>query len=478
MTTNLRLELFTAEEVGNMYGKCLHLLSTKGVKIAHQEALKILANAGAQVNFDDERVKFSKDIIEEALRTVPHSVKLAGRSEENDFTLPEPGGLFYTHTASGCPNYAEPDNYHPTTLADVAEWAQLASVLDEITITSFLSAQDVPEATADIHGLRTVLENTSKHIIVQPYSAEAIKYLLELSLAVAGSKEALKKRPVISSFACTLPPFVFDTVHTEVVLQASRLGVPIYANPLANAGATSPITIPGMILQSSTEILGQLVMSQLFQAGTPVIARPVSLALDMSTGRILLSSIESSLGGAAVVQFVKEAFHIPAYTHGFGTDSYIVDGQAMLDKLLMGLLVDLAGGDILTGAGQIDVAIAASPVQLIIDNELAKILKRVRSGIKIDDDTLAWKEILGIEPGGHYLELTHTLRHCREALRSELPVTQPRDNWIAGGSRDLHARMVEEYKELKKKLQPQPLSEEVKKELNRIVKQADEHLVK
>ena len=38
MTTNLKLELLTAEEIGNMYDKCLHLLSTKGIKIDHQEA--------------------------------------------------------------------------------------------------------------------------------------------------------------------------------------------------------------------------------------------------------------------------------------------------------------------------------------------------------------------------------------------------------------------------------------------------------
>ena len=478
MTTGLHLNLLSAEEVGNMYDKCLHLLSTKGIKIVHQEALKALDKGGAQVDFENERVRFPVDMIEEALRTVPKSVTLAGQIEENDITLPDPKGLFFVHTATGSPNYITPDSYHPTTLADVAEWGQLASVLEEINVTGFLSPQDVPEATSDIHGLKTVLENTTKHIIIQPYTAEAVKYLLELGLTAAGSKEALKDRMIISIFACTLPPFVFDTVHSEVVLQASRLGVPIYANPLSNAGATSPITIAGTVLQNGVEVLGKLVMSQIFQPGTPVIARPIFFTLDMLTGRLLQSSFEAIMGGAAVVQFIKEAFHIPTNTWGFGSDSYIPDGQAVVDVLTRGLLVSLSGGDLLAGAGQLNNGIADSPVQLMIDNKITKVLKRVKQGIKVDDDYLAWKEILDTEPGGHYLELAHTLKHCREALRTGLSVTQPRDTWLAEGGKDLHTRIAEEYRELKKKLVPRQLTEDVKKELSRIVKQADDSLAK
>ena len=478
MATDLRLELLTAKEVGNIYDKCLHLLSTKGIKIAHQAALKALDKGGMPVDFENERVRFPVDVIEEALRTVPKSVTLAGQTEENDIILPDPEGLFFVHTGTGAPNYMTPDDYHPTAIADVAEWGQLASVLEEINVTGFLSPQDVPEMTSDIHGLKALLENTSKHIIIQPYSAESVKYLLELSLAAAGSKEALKNRPIVSIFACTLPPFVFDTVHSEVVLQASRLGVPIYANPLSNAGATSPITIAGTVLQNGVEVLGKLVMSQVFQPGTPIIARPIFFTLDMSTGRLLQSSFEAIMGGAAVAQFIKEAFHIPTNTWGFGSDSYIPDGQAMVDVLTRCLLVGLSGCDLLAGAGQLNNGIAESPVQLMIDNRIAKFMKRVKQGIKVDDDYLAWKDILDTEPGGHYLELAHTLKHCREALRTGLSVTQPRDTWLAEGGKDLHARIAEEYRELKKKLRPRSVPENVKKELSRIVKQADDNLVK
>jgi trimethylamine:corrinoid methyltransferase-like protein len=480
MATNLQLRVLSSEEVGNMFDKCLHLLSAKGVNIDHPEALKALAKAGVQVDMNNRRARFPKNIIEEALRTVPKSVTLGGQEKENDFVLPDSKGPFRTRTGTGAPEWIDPETntFQALTIDNVAEWGQLGAFLDEIDTIAFPSPQDVPEETADIHALKTLFENTTKHVITQPYNLNAVKYLLELAVAAAGSKEELKKRPVMSILACTLPPFTLDSLHTEVIMRATELGVPIFPNPLAIAGATSPVTPAGTVLQSSTEILAQLVMSQVLQPGTPVIAQPVYFSLDMTTGKTLQATLESVMGSAMNVQFIKEAFHVPTKTWGFGTDSYTLDGQNMLDDLLRGLLVALAGGDLLLGAGNVNVGIEASPVQMIIDNKLIKIYKRVLEGIKVDDDYLAWKEILDTEPGGHYLELAHTLRHCREALRTGLSITQPRDTWMAEGSKDLHARMREEYQEVKKQLQPRAISEDLKKELNNIVKQADKDLVK
>jgi trimethylamine:corrinoid methyltransferase-like protein len=481
MATKLKLELLSKEEVANMYDKCLHLLSTKGERVEHEEALKLLDKAGAQVDFGKQIVKYPADMVEEAIRKAPKSFPMAGQIEENDFIIPDPNGLFYTRTSTGAPQYAEPEStkYHPTTLADVAEWGQLTSLLEDMNCCTFPSPQDVPGETADIHALKVLFENTTKHIVTQPYSLKAIKYLYELAIVAAGSEEAYRKRPIMSMLACTLPPFTFPDLYAEVVIYASRLGVPFFPNPMTVAGAAAPITIPGTVLQGGTEIMGKITMSYLLNPkGVPAIPHLGVFTLDMITGRTLRSSIESIMAAAASAQFVTEAIHVPSCTHGFSTDSYISDGQAVMDVMLRNLMVVLAGADMLVNAGHIANGIAASPVQLIIDNKITTISKRIKAGLKVDDDTLAWQEILDTEPGGHYLELAHTLKHCREALRTGLSVTQPRDTWMAEGSKDLLTRMVEEYHDMKKKLQPRELPSEVKREMERIVKKADEELAK
>ena len=68
MGNNIRIRLLTDDDVGMMYEKCVEYLSSKGTKIIeHPEALKLLDRQGAQVDFDGGQVRFSKDVIEEAL---------------------------------------------------------------------------------------------------------------------------------------------------------------------------------------------------------------------------------------------------------------------------------------------------------------------------------------------------------------------------------------------------------------------------
>jgi trimethylamine--corrinoid protein Co-methyltransferase len=96
--------------------------------------------------------------------------------------------------------------------------------------------------------------------------------------------------------------------------------------------------------------------------------------------------------------------------------------------------------------------------------------------VEISDDTLAWQELLDIEPGGNYMEHTHTLQHCRDALQTKLFRSQTKDTWIAEGKKDLYARALDEYNNLKKHFKPVELAPEVNRELENIVKQADKDL--
>jgi trimethylamine--corrinoid protein Co-methyltransferase len=480
MTTDLQLKPLTPEEVHTIYEKCLDFLAKKGVRIEHKPALKMLEKAGTWVDYDNQLVRFSRDIIEAALKSVPSEILMAGSQEANDVPIAYPRQKLYISTATGNVSYLEPEtgDYYDVDMAYVREWAQLVGVLTEIDALFFPFPKDVPQTTADIHALKATLENSPKHIIIQPYSFESLSYLFELALAVAGSQEALKKRPIISMVSCATSPLIFKSLDMEALILAARYGVPIYAAALPSAGGTSPITIAGTVLQNGIEILASLVMSQLFQPGTPYIANPVAFTLDMSSGNTVIASIEAELCQAANTQFAKEAFKVPMAPFGFATDSFVPDSQSIIERLTLGLLVSTAGADIIAEAGQLGAGLVCSSIQLIIDDIISSILKRVVSGVKVDDDTLAWKEILETSPGGYYLERVHTLKHCREALQLGLVHKQSREVWTQQGSKGLNARALDKYRELKGKLQPVPLAAEVEKELARIVKRADEQLAK
>jgi len=478
---NLRFRVLNADEMGTICEKCKEFLSTKGTQVDHPEVLKRLKKAGAQVDLGTKQVRLPKDVIHAALKVVPRKVTLGGHSGRKSLSVPHPDGLFYTLINTGARNYLDPETntYQPLTMANMAEWAQLAEATDEIDCCSILTVRDVPDQTCDIYALKTVFENTTKHTILQPFSFGSVKYLFELAVAAVGGKEALKRNPLISPFVCYNSPLLLADYNAEILLQCAEHKAPISADSLPSMGATSPVTVAGTVLLACIEVLSITVLAQLLGDGTPILARPLVWGLDMSTGRSTHCNIETILSDAAAVQVFKEGFQIPAMNYAFGNDSYLPDEEAAIQGAQRGMLLTLAGADIVGAAGRMNIMSAVSPVQLMVDKGMVNIFKHAKKGARVDDETLAWKDILDTAPGnGQFLDRPHTAKHCREVLRSELFVTEPYDNWKEAGAKGLGSRAREKFFAVKETLKPLTLPEDLKREFNRIVKDADAHLIK
>jgi trimethylamine:corrinoid methyltransferase-like protein len=323
-----------------------------------------------------------------------------------------------------------------------------------------------------------MLRNSPKHIWIQPYSARSVEYLIEMATVAAGSEAELRKRPPVSFITCSLTPLEFKFMDVEIIFQCARRGIPLHTCSLPSAGGTAPVTIPSVVLLSSAEIVAMTVMAQIIQAGSPVIATPLVFTMDMQTGRSLQSSPEAQRGAGLAVNFIKNGFGIPTHTYGSGSDSPDIDGQSMADRALLGSVVAMAGADILGGAGQLEVATTISPLQLVIDNEIAGMIRAIVSRAKVDDETIAWNDLINTSNVGHFLETEHTLRHCREAFRPRAFCRQTREIWVKQGNKDLLTRTMEVYRALREKAKERGLTEDTTKEMDRIVETADSHLRK
>jgi trimethylamine--corrinoid protein Co-methyltransferase len=77
----------------------------------------------------------------------------------------------------------------------------------------------------------------------------------------------------------------------------------------------------------------------------------------------------------------------------------------------------LAGAVGIGTVGAIENAVTFSPVQLVIDNELAAYVRRaVRTPIEVSAETLAVDMIDRIGPGGNFLSEMHTAENFRKEL--------------------------------------------------------------
>ncbi len=138
----------------------------------------------------------------------------------------------------------------------------------------------------------------------------------------------------------------------------------------------------------------------------------------------------------------------------------------------------LAGANLVYGMGMLELGITFSLTQLVIDNEIAKMVKRVAKGIDINDESMAVEVIKQVGPGGNFLSAEHTLRHMREQSHSKLIDRRMWPPWESDGKKDLAERAHEEALSILKNHKPEPLPPEVLSTLHSIVESAEEEVVK
>jgi trimethylamine--corrinoid protein Co-methyltransferase len=138
------------------------------------------------------------------------------------------------------------------------------------------------------------------------------------------------------------------------------------------------------------------------------------------------------------------------------------------------LLPALAGANLIYGPGMLEMGMTFSFGQLIIDDEIAAMVKRVVSGVSLDDELMGVDLIKEVGIGGHFLAQEHTLRHMHaEQIQSAIIDRRIRDEWKGQGSKSLIQSANEKAADLLRSHRPPPLPSDIVKELKRIVKSAE-----
>ncbi|MCP4327293.1 MAG: hypothetical protein GY791_02500 [Alphaproteobacteria bacterium] len=460
--------------------KTVALLAEHGIAINHESAVQKLAAAGARVDADDIRVRLPSELVEEALRETPRQATLFSKSDDDTLVLPRTDGTFHLRTGTGAHGFMDPETgtYRKLVLDDAREIARLGDGLPEVGFIAHPFVNDVPTSTADIHGFAAITSHSVKHNLIQPYSADNIEYLMRIAAAAAGGEAALRERPVASCIVTSFTPLEIKRMDVEAIIQSARFGLPIHACSLPTAGGTAPVTVPGTVLMAATEIVAMVTMAHVLGPGTPVIATPLMFALDMRTGRGLQSSIEAVQAATIAVQLLKRGFGLMTHSYGFGSDTPNADAQSQAERTLLGSMVSLAGADILGGAGQLECATALSPVQLVIDNELAGMLRQFLHTPDITDETVAWDDLLKVDVGAHFLAEAHTLTHCREHFAPEAFARLGRDAYEESSQRDMLTNARDICRQLLSRDPPQDLLDDAAlAEITRIVTAADQRVL-
>ena len=115
--------------------------------------------------------------------------------------------------------------------------------------------------------------------------------------------------------------------------------------------------------------------------------------------------------------------------------------------------------------------------QLLIDNDIAKMVKRTVQGIDVTEETMAVELIKQAHEIKNFLHERHTVAHMREASRPDLMDRNTRSAWEAKGSKDMTELAREKARQIIQTHEPDPLPDDVRKTLRELVTDAQKKLV-
>jgi trimethylamine--corrinoid protein Co-methyltransferase len=474
----LTWDVLSPEDIERIHEATLEILEDTGVRFPSERALGVLATGGCDVDRASQTAKLPRAVVMRALESAPREYLLAGRDPEADMLLDgrhcylsnDGSGVFVHDHHTGAKR--------PSTKADVATSARFVDALPALSFYwgPVVTSQDVPPASKALHDAEAVFLNTSKHFqTVTTVGERAARYLVEMAAAIAGGREELRRRPLLSFMQCAVDPLAHDGPNLEANLVAAEHGLPSGFMPMPLAAGTGPATMAGTLVVQNAETLSGLVLLQLAFPGAPVFFSGAPSVIDLKTGGYTGGSPEDYLLAAASTQMAHH-YGIPMAMGTMATGAKEPDWQAAVDDSFSTFASVMSCADMMNGAGLLNGSKILSYPHMIMEVEIHSIVKRLADGVVVDDETLALDVIKSVGPGGTYLAEKHTRRHMKEIWRPRVWDRTPYDTWLREGRKGALERATELADDILETYVREPLPEDLQRELRAIVDRADDDL--
>lgn len=431
-----RMNILKKADLEKLHEFTLKIFQDVGIAFHSPKALEIFKNHGIKV--DGNKVYFEPVHLEKALQTTPSEFKIHARNPEKSVFIG--GDNLVIAPGYGSPFIMEKKEKRRSILEDYVNFCKLVQTSKHIDMNGMLMG-DPSDRPADKVHLDMVISNivnSDKPFIGSSVSQKAAIDTMELAGIAWGGKENIQNKPVTMGTISSLSPLQYSNEMAEALIVYAEYGQVNMVALLSQAGATAPITIPGLLVTQNAEILAGIILTQLVNPGSPVIYGSTSTVTDMRSGSLAVGAPELSVIQNATQQ-MGQYYGVPTRGSGAITDTHCLDMQAGIESTLALTTTIMSGANfILHGCGILGSYLAMSFEKFLADEEICGMLKRMLKPLEITDERIDFETIKSVGCGGEYLTHPMTFKHCRtEFYVPDLLQRNDYSTWTKKGKQEL-----------------------------------------
>jgi len=447
------------------------ILNKLGVEIHNDQVLKLLADQGAVVDHQKKHALFNDELIDKTLESSPGTFKLYDiygnqtHHFKNDNVYFTPGSA-----ALNILDYKTGKMRKPLT-DDYIKYVILVNGLEHLhsQSTAFIPS-DVHDNISDSYRLFLSLLFGEKPVVTGTFTIEAFQVMKDMQLAIRGSENELAEKPLTIFSCCPTSPLKWSDVTSQNVLDCAQYSIPIEFISMPLSGFMAPVSLVGTLIQHTAETLSGIVIHQLAKPGAPFLYGGSPAIFDVRYETTPMGAIETMMIDCAYNEIGKY-LGLPTQAYISLSDTKLLDAQAGLETGIGATLAALAGINNVSGPGMIDFESCQSLEKLVLDNEICGMTARLLKGIVPKEDFPALPLFQELLQEQHLLIAKHTRKHLKDELTFPARVIDRanRGRWEKEGSLTLGERAGQEITKHLNNFQPTKLSDDVKKELIRLM---------
>ncbi|MCJ7717210.1 MAG: trimethylamine methyltransferase family protein, partial [Anaerolineales bacterium] len=287
-----KLNLLSKETVQKIINEGFSLLENPGIELHNQEARELLQSAGAKSSPGSNVISIPEEISRTALEYCPKSFSLYNINQDPAVLY----GQDQTHFNPGSSALSILDRQtqraREANTNDFINFIKLVEMLPHLDAqsTAFVCS-DVVEEIKDLYRLYLGLNYMSKPIVTGAFGIKTWHIMKDLLVTAAGGLTRLQDKPLAIFDVCPSPPLKWSDLTCQNLLDCARFDIPVQIVSMPMAGATSPVTLAGAVVQQTAECLSGITIAQLARNGARIVWGGSPAIFDMKTSTTPMGAV-------------------------------------------------------------------------------------------------------------------------------------------------------------------------------------------